>query len=121
MPLLRVHHKTEYRYVSPVAFGEHRIIVRPRASHDLRLFFAELEITPKPRALRWIHDVFGNSVAIATFDAHADKLIFDSHVIVDHKPAPAFTLTPDDHGFFYPFLYDPQEYLDLQQYVTPHY
>ena len=52
MPLLRVHHKTEYRYASPVTFGEHRIIVRPRDSHDLRLFFAELEITPKPMASR---------------------------------------------------------------------
>ena len=121
MPLLRVHHKTEYRYASAVAFGEHRIMVRPRDSHELRLFFAELEIAPKPASLRWIHDVFGNSVAIATFDAHADTLTFDSHIIVDHKPADAFTLTPDDPGYFYPFLYDGDEYLDLLQYVTPHY
>src|ERR1700753_3983771 len=121
MPLLRVHHKTCYRYASPVAFGEHRIMVRPRDSHDLRLFFSELEIAPKPVGLRRIHDVFGNSVAIATFDMQADTLTFDSHVIVDHKPAPAFTLTPDDPGYFYPFLYDPNEYLDLQQYIMPHY
>src|ERR1700760_2819899 len=121
MPLLRVHHKTEYRYASPVAFGEHRIMVRPRDSHDLRLFFAELEISPKPASLRRIHDIFGNSVAIASLDPHSDPLTFDSNVIVDHKPAPAFTLTADDPGYFYPFLYDPEEYLDLQQYVTPHY
>jgi len=121
MPLLRIHHKTEYRYARPVAFGEHRIMVRPSDSHDLRLFLAELDITPKPASLRWIHDVFGNSVAIAAFDRPADTLVFDSNVIVDHKPAPAFTLTPDDPGYFYPFLYDPEEYPDLQQYVTPHY
>jgi transglutaminase-like putative cysteine protease len=121
MPLLRVHHKTEYRYACPVAFGEHRIMVRPTDSHDLRLFFAELEITPKPASLRRIHDVFGNSVAIASFREPADTLTFDSSIIVDHKPAPAFTLTPDDPGYFYPFLYDPEEYLDLQQYSTPHY
>jgi len=121
MPLLRVHHKTEYRYAQPVAFGEHRIMVRPSDSHDLRVFFAELEITPRPASLRWIHDVFGNSVAIAAFDAYADTLTFDSNVIVDHKPAPAFTLTPDDAAFFYPFLYDGGEYDDLQQYILPHY
>src|ERR1700759_2405276 len=121
MPLLRIHHKTEYRYACPVAFGEHRIMVRPTDSHDLRLFFAEIEITPKPALLRRIHDVFGNSVAIAAFDPPADTLIFDSNVIVDHKPAPAFTLTADDPGYFYPFLYDGDEYLDLLQYVTPHY
>jgi transglutaminase-like putative cysteine protease len=121
MPLLMVHHKTEYRYARPVAFGEHRIMVRPSDSHDLRVFFAELEITPRPASLRWIHDVFGNSVAIASFDTHADTLTFDSNVIVDHKPAPAFTLTPDDPAYFYPFLYDSEEYDDLQQYILPHY
>jgi transglutaminase-like putative cysteine protease len=119
MPLLRVHHKTEYRYARPVAFGEHRVMVRPSDSHDLRLFLAELEITPKPASLRWIHDVFGNSVAVAAFDTRADGLTFTANIIVDHKPAPAFTLTADDPAYFYPFLYDSEEYLDLQHYVTP--
>ena len=27
MPLLTIHHKTEYRYLRPVAFGEHRIML----------------------------------------------------------------------------------------------
>ena len=35
MPLLTIHHKTEYRYTHPVAFGEHRIMLRPRDGHDL--------------------------------------------------------------------------------------
>ena len=121
MPLLRIHHKTEYRYACPVAFGEHRIMARPSDSHDLRVFLSELEIMPKPASLRWIHDVFGNSVAIAAFDARTDRLTFTSNVIVDHKPAQAFTLTPDDPAYFYPFLYDSDEYLDLVQYITPRY
>jgi transglutaminase-like putative cysteine protease len=119
MPLLRIHHKTEYRYARPLAFGEHRIMLRPRDGHDLRVFSAELEITPKPASLRWIHDVFGNSVAVAAFDARADRLTFTSNVVVDHTPVPAFTLTPDDPAYFYPFLYDSEEYRDLQHYVTP--
>ena len=48
--------------------------------------------------LRWIHDVFGNSVAIATFDERADPLTFNSTVTVDHNPAEEFALTPDDHA-----------------------
>jgi transglutaminase-like putative cysteine protease len=40
-------------------------------------------------------------------------------VVVDHKPAPAFTLTADDPAFFYPFLYDAEEYPDLQHYIAP--
>jgi len=47
-----------------VAFGEHRIMLRPRDGHDLRVLSGSLEIEPQPMQLRWIHDVFGNSVAI---------------------------------------------------------
>lgn len=80
MPLLTIHHKTEYRYTRPVAFGEHRIMLRPRDGHDLRVLDSRLEISPEPMSLHWIHDVFGNSVAIANFDERADALIFDWHV-----------------------------------------
>ncbi len=121
MPLLRIHHKTEYRYARPVAFGEHRIMVRPSDSHDLRLFLAELEITPQPASLRWIHDVFGNSVAIATFEDRADTLTVLSTATVDHNPPDPFALTPDDPAYFYPFLYDDEEITDLREYIMPQY
>ena len=119
MPLLTIHHKTEYRYTRPVAFGEHRIMLRPRDGHDLRVTSCELDIAPKPMRLRWIHDVFGNSVAIATFDERADTLTFNCTVTVDHNPADEFALTPDDNAYFYPFLYDSEEFPDLRQFVTP--
>jgi transglutaminase-like putative cysteine protease len=121
MPLLRIHHKTEYRYTGPVVFGEHRAMLRPSDSHDQRVFFCELDIKPQPERLRWIHDAFGNSVAIASFDQRMDTLSFTSNVIVQHKPAPAFTLTPDDCAYFYPFLYDAEEFPDLKQFITPNY
>jgi transglutaminase-like putative cysteine protease len=121
MPRLRIHHKTEYRYARPVAFGEHRIMLRPRDGHDLRVLDGRLDIVPKPMSLRWIHDVFGNSVAIATFDERGRRLSFTSEVTVDHNPAEAFTLTPDDPAYFYPFLYDGAELPDLFQFATPQY
>ena len=121
MPLLTIHHKTEYRYNRPVAFGEHRIMLRPRDGHDLRVLDSQLEISPTPMSLRWIHDVFGNSVAIADFDARADRLTFDWHVTVEHNPVEEFALTPDDPAFFYPFVYDDEEFPDLVQYITPQY
>src|SRR3974390_3457251 len=102
MPLLTIHHKTEYRYARPVAFGEHRIMLRPRDGHDLRLLIGDLRIEPHPMQLRWIHDVFGNSVAIATFDERADTLTFTSTATVEHTPVEEFALTPDDHPYFYP-------------------
>jgi transglutaminase-like putative cysteine protease len=121
MPLLTIHHKTEYRYVRPVAFGEHRIMLRPRDGHDLRVLASTLDIAPEPMRLRWIHDVFGNSVAIAQFDERADTLTFTSIVTVEHNPVEEFALTPDDPAYFYPFLYDSDEFPDLLQFVTPQY
>src|SRR5580698_780058 len=121
MPLLTIHHKTEYRYAHPVAFGEHRIMLRPRDSHDLRVLAGSLDISPEPMSLRWIHDVFGNSVAIATFDERAETLSFVNTATVEHNPAEEFALTADDPAYFYPFVYDNHELPDLVQYITPQY
>jgi transglutaminase-like putative cysteine protease len=121
MPLLTIHHKTEYRYAHPVAFGEHRIMLRPRDGHDLRVLSGNLEIVPEPMSLRWIHDVFGNSVAIATFDERAETLTFSFTATVEHNPAEEYAPTPDDPAYFYPFLYSDEEFLDLVQFITPQY
>jgi transglutaminase-like putative cysteine protease len=68
MSLLTVRHVTIYRYSEPVRLGEHRMMFRPRESHDLKLLRTSLTITPNPARLRWLHDVFDNSIAIAEFD-----------------------------------------------------
>ncbi|MGB6956824.1 MAG: transglutaminase family protein, partial [Bradyrhizobium sp.] len=78
-------------------------------------------IEPEPTSLRWISDVFGNSVAIATFDERSDRLTFNFTATVEHKPAEEFALTPDDPAYFYPFLYDEEEFPDLLQFITPQY
>ena len=44
---LSIHHKTTYRYRSPVAFGPHRLMLRPRESRELRLIGFELTVTPQ--------------------------------------------------------------------------
>ena len=72
MTILTVRHITTYQYKQPVSFGEHRMMLRPRESHDQRLFESKLEIIPKPTNLRWIQDGFGNHVAIARFAGRAE-------------------------------------------------
>ena len=61
MITLDVCHRTQYRYANPVQFLEHRLVSRPRSSHELSLLDTGLTISP-PAQLRWLHDVFGNSV-----------------------------------------------------------
>ena len=57
MRILTVRHATNYRYARPVTVGQHRLMLRPRDSDDLRLVGAELTLSP-PGTVRWLHDVF---------------------------------------------------------------
>ena len=66
MRTLEIVHRTRYDYSAPVTLGEHRLMFRPRDSHDLRLLHTGLAIEPAAQ-VRWIHDPFGNSIAIAQF------------------------------------------------------
>src|ERR1700685_1372615 len=87
MPILSIRHVTAYRYNKPVAFGEHRMMLRPRDDGDQKVIAAELEITPRPRQLAWTRDSLGNHVATAPFDNRARELRVVSNIRVDHAPA----------------------------------
>ncbi|MFZ1151407.1 MAG: transglutaminase N-terminal domain-containing protein, partial [Xanthobacteraceae bacterium] len=58
MPILNIRHVTTYHYNKPVAFGEHRIMLRPRDDGDQKVLESELEITPAPSQLTWTQDIF---------------------------------------------------------------
>ena len=113
MPLLTVRHLTVYRYSEPVGLGEHRMMFRPRESHDLKLLKTRLEITPAPVSLRWLHDVFDNSVAVATFDGCTTELRFDSEVALEHVETDLPDYPLEEYAKTYPFCYSDDELPDL--------
>jgi transglutaminase-like putative cysteine protease len=121
MSILRVNHRTEYRYQQPVVLGPHRLMCRPRDSHDLRLLDTGLAISPHPSELRWMHDVFGNSIAIATFSEPADELTFESTFRAEHYPLPERTLVIDDYAVTLPLSYSASEDVDLGSSKARHY
>jgi transglutaminase-like putative cysteine protease len=115
MTILSVRHLTSYAYRAPVRLGEHRMMLRPRSSNDQRLLSASLAIAPEPRRLRWIHDVFDNSVAIADFASDTRELQVESRMVLEHIPfdEPDFQL--DERARYYPFAYDADEVPDLSR------
>ena len=121
MALLTVRHLTVYRYSEPVGLGEHRMMFRPRESHDLRLVNTRLAITPTPASLRWLHDVFDNSLAIATFDGSTEELRFDSTVTLEHFEIPLPDYPLEEYARTYPFQYADDELPDLAQGMRCHY
>ena len=74
------------------------MMFRPRESHDLRLVRTRLDILPRPTHLRWLHDVFDNSVAIATFGDPTLELRFDSTVTLEHLETALAALFARDRG-----------------------
>lgn len=121
MPLLTVRHSTIYRYASPVSLGDHRMMVRPRDSHDLRLLNTRLAITPAPSAVRWLHDVFGNSVAIASFQTMATELKIVSEIDLDHFERSGPDCAIEAYAATYPFSYSADEAPDLIRATERHY
>ena len=113
MPILSINHVTRYRYRRDVAFGEHRILVRPRESYDQRLLNASLDIDPAPSSLRWLQDVFGNAVAIARFDQRAAALEIRGHAEVDHRPTEPGDIAVEPYAAQYPFTYSAEDMPDL--------
>jgi transglutaminase-like putative cysteine protease len=124
MPVFRVRHVTTYRYKQPVVFGEHRMMLRPRDSYDQKLLDTKLAITPEPADIRWVHDVFGNCVAIARFTGRAQELRFESVIRLDQSPANVLDFQIEEYAKRYPFAYGADEMPDLlrsieRQYLDP--
>ena len=113
MPTIAIEHITRYRYRRDVAFGEHRIRMRPRESYDQSLLRSDLAITPQPSSLRWMHDVFGNAVALAAFDGKADQLEVRATATVEHRPTERAQIILEPYAATYPFHYSAQDLPDL--------
>ena len=120
MQELFVRHTTIYRYALPVALGPHRLMLRPRDGHDLRLLRASLKIDPQPN-IRYVFDVFSNSVAIATFTGKADTLSIHSELTIQRYPLAEVAVEIEDYARNLPFSYIRREHPDLGRTLEPHY
>jgi transglutaminase-like putative cysteine protease len=94
---LHVSHKTAYSYAEPVSFGRHRLVLRPREGHDLRIVDMQLRIEPR-HEITWVRDVYGNSLALVDFLAPAALLEISMEFCVER-----FEPFPEKH-FHAPWL-----------------
>jgi transglutaminase-like putative cysteine protease len=104
---LRIHHETRYTYTRRVRFGPHRLVLRPREGHDLRVESMEVQVSPTAH-LSWSRDVFGNSIGTLHFGEPAKELHIVSDVLVTRTP-PYMHRTHDTDPTPWPPVYDPLE------------
>jgi transglutaminase-like putative cysteine protease len=116
--LLRIIHRTLYRYSGPVSFQPHRLVLRPREGHDLRVERLALHISPRCDLI-WSRDIFGNSVAHAYFNEPAAELRFENDLLVQRfKPLTPANVVPIDP---YPVQYESLERSLVIAYLSPVY
>lgn len=121
MKRLTVEHKTVYQYANPVKLGPHRMMIRPRDSHDIRLLETRLIVEPPPKRVTWLHDVFSNSVALAEFEGQSERLSIESRIVLHRYAADVEIFPLALSAETYPFRYDEDDLPDLLQLIRRHY
>ena len=119
--LFDITHTTHYRYHQPVQLGEHRVLFRPRGSHDLRVLATDMQVTPAPLDIRLIQDVYSNSVALVQPQSPATELKVQCSFSVEHTGTRALDLPLDPVATQYPFQYGVEDRIALKHYLAPFY
>jgi transglutaminase-like putative cysteine protease len=120
MPIVSIRHRTSYRYRNPVAFGEHRMMLRPAEGFDQRLISFELDVSPEPAVLRHAHDLTDAALAIARFETRADALVIESRSVLEHGAHDASDLEAAEAWIAADrFAYEPEETAALAPSIAP--
>ena len=117
MQRYKIVHHTYYNFSDSVQLGEHRLLLRPREDHELRIQSFSLNITP-PATLLWHRDVEDNSVALATFTQPCRQLVIESEVIIQQYNEAPLDFLVADYALAYPFAYRPDDEPMLAPYRT---
>src|SRR5450631_1228505 len=111
-------HTTIYHYQQPVAFGEHRVMFRPRDSHDLRVLATDLQVSPEA-SVRMIQDPHSNSVALVQPLSKAAALSIVCRFTIEHAHTNNQELSLSPRAEVFPFAYSLDERFDLECYLRP--
>jgi transglutaminase-like putative cysteine protease len=115
MRRIQITHTTRYEYAEPVTFNTHKLHIRPREGHDMRIESSQLTITPTYQ-IHWERDIYSNSIALVEFLDKSQVLEITGNVIVQHYGAPPLEFGMDESAQTYPFHYNPLEQIDLIPY-----
>jgi transglutaminase-like putative cysteine protease len=114
--LLSIHHSTTYRYRRAVRFGPHRLMVRAIEGHDVQIRRSGLTVQPTAR-VRWLRDVYDNSVAVADFKEAASELVVGSTLVVEQYNTNPFDFVLEPQALELPFDYRQDERADVQAFL----
>ncbi|MGZ8181660.1 MAG: transglutaminase family protein [Methylobacter sp.] len=117
MRLLQIKHVTTYQYAETVTLFPHKLLLRPREGHDIRIDSNDLIIYPSHH-LQWQRDVYDNAVTLVTFTEPSHQLSIDSRILIQHYDDQPLDFLVADYAVLFPFQYDAAERLDLEPYLS---
>lgn len=120
MHRLRIVHRTQYSFLSPVELGPHALRLRPREGAELRIETSLLRIQPEAQ-VRWHRDVEDNAVAIAEFSGRASCLSIESDTVIQQFNLAPLDFLIEPQAVNYPFAYDAADWNVLAPYSVPLY
>jgi transglutaminase-like putative cysteine protease len=117
MHCLLIKHTTTYQYTETITLLAHKLLLRPREGHDIRIESAELTISPEHQ-LQWQRDVYDNAVAEAIFLKPSNNLSISSRVLIQHYDDRPLNFMVAEYAVSFPFQYDVAERIDLEPYLS---
>jgi transglutaminase-like putative cysteine protease len=120
MRRLQISHQTEYRFPGPVVLLPHRLLLRPRENHHVRIESSMLDIVPA-HTVQWKRDVLDNSVAVVAIAQTTDLLRIASTVIIEHYEENPFDFRMDDYALMHPFAYADCDRIEPDPFLQPVY
>ncbi len=118
MTELTIRHETRYAYERPVSFTPHRLLVRPRDSHAIRILKATLQLSPAGDT-RWIYDALGNCVCVYTPRGPSTQLTVVSNLAIARYPSPLAPLAIQDPHTASPIVYPHPDRRVLGPFMQP--
>jgi len=116
---LSIEHTTVYNYAESVRLGAHRLMLRPIEGHDVQIRSSSLVIQPGSQ-LRWIRDIFGNSIALVEFREPVPQLRIESRVVVEQYNSNPLDFLLEPHVNEIPFSYGDDIARDVAPYLSRH-
>ena len=113
MRRLKIEHLTTYEFSEYESLGPHRLMIRPREGHDVRIESSQLRIHPKA-TVKWHRDFFGNSVGDQqmleyTLGGGGERfglLVLHDDAAREYAYGPVLDLPTPQLGAFTPALYE---------------
>jgi YD repeat-containing protein len=113
-----IRHETLYTYERPVSFAAHRLLLRPRDSHAIRVVEAVLTVSP-PGEIRWLYDALGNSVCQFTPRGESTALSIRSDLTIERFSAHLSDLQVEDPQTATPIVYPAADRAVLAPFIEP--